>query len=439
MGHAFSRNTDGVGPFQGIDHLYQVRGDKDIVAVDGKEGLPLQGVVTRDVESISVLSDPVRDRLQLVPGLKMTAVEMKKHQHPSSIDDQHYLRRGRDGTFLLDSPTPETPWTTRLCVMIKTTSLGSTGLQVTRIGLGMAALGRPGYINLGHKADLTGRTEVRALEEHAHEVLTAAYDLGIRSFDTARSYGGGEEFLGRWLYNTRTSDPALTISSKWGYRYVADWRVDAEVHEVKEHSLACLDTQYEETRARLGRHIDLYQIHSATLESGVLDDDQVLDRLAEIKQDGLAIGLSTSGPNQSAVIRKAMTIEREGTLLFQTVQSTWNLLETSAGTALAEAHDAGMGTIIKESVANGRLTERDRATTAPIRDAFPDHAPDTIAVAAILAQPWVDMVLSGAATTEQLVSNLAALDIAPDQLDDLPPLAEAPQDYWQTRSDLKWT
>lgn len=323
--------------------------------------------------------------------------------------------------------------------MIETTTLGSTGYQVTRIGLGLAALGRPGYINLGHKGDLTGRTEVRALEEHAHRVLSAAYDLGIRSFDTARSYGGGEEFLGRWLYKTRTSDPTLTISSKWGYRYVADWRVDAEVHEVKEHNLACLDTQYEETRSRLGRHLDIYQIHSATLESGVLDNKEVLDRLAAIKKDGLAIGLSTTGPNQADTIRKAMKIERDGERLFQTVQSTWNLLETSAGAALAEAHDAGMGTIIKESVANGRLTERDRATTGPIRDAFPDHTPDTIAVAAILAQPWVDMVLSGAATTEQLVSNLAALEIDPGQVGELESLIEDPRDYWQTRSNLKWT
>jgi aryl-alcohol dehydrogenase-like predicted oxidoreductase len=323
--------------------------------------------------------------------------------------------------------------------MIESTSLGSTTHKVTRIGLGLAALGRPGYINLGHRADLTGRTEVRALEKHAHTVLTAAYDLGIRYFDTARSYGGGEEFLGRWLLKTRTSDPTLTVSSKWGYRYVADWRVDADVHEVKEHNLECLNAQYEETRSRLGRHVDVYQIHSATLESGVLENPEVLARLAEIRADGMTIGFSTSGPNQAEVIRKAMTITTDGVPLFQTVQSTWNLLEPSAGPALAEAHDAGMGTIIKESVANGRLTDRDRAVTAPLRDAFPNHSPDTIAVAAILAQPWVDAVLSGAATADQLTSNLAALDVPKERLGNLPAMAENPHEYWKTRSGLKWT
>lgn len=69
---------------------------------------------------------------------------------------------------------------------MQSTQLGSSHHVVTRIGLGLAALGRPGYINLGHKTDLTGRTEVKALEAHAHSVLNAAYELGIRYFDAAR-------------------------------------------------------------------------------------------------------------------------------------------------------------------------------------------------------------------------------------------------------------
>ena len=323
--------------------------------------------------------------------------------------------------------------------MIPTTELGSTGRQVTRIGLGMAAIGRPGYINLGHDSDLSGRTGVTELEDHAHSVLSAAYAMGIRHFDTARSYGDGEGFLGRWLTEERIAEADVTVSSKWGYRYVADWRIDAEVHEIKEHSVTNLSTQYEETRTRLGGYIDVYQIHSATLDSGVLDNEEVLDRLAEIRADGLIIGLSTSGPRQADTIRKAMSVQRDGVPLFGTVQSTWNLLEPSAGPALAEAHEAGVGTIIKESVANGRLTNRDPRSAAPLRDAFPDNNPDSVAIAAVLARPWVDVVLSGASTAAQLKSNLTALHVDPAAVGDLSELAEPPADYWSMRSSLEWT
>ena len=238
----------------------------------------------------------------------------------------------------------------------------------------------------------------------------------------------------------QSPDHRSGVSSKWGYRYVADWRVDAEIHEIKEHTIEMLNTQYEETRSRLGRHVDIYQIHSATIESGVLDNEKVLNRLAELRIDGLTIGLSTSGPDQAAAIRKAMTIERDGVPLFGTVQATWNLLEPSAGPALAEAHDEGMGVIIKESVANGRLTERDQRTVAPLREEYPDDSPDTVAVAAILAQPFVDTVLSGAATIEQLESNLDALAVDPVRVAGLAEvMAEDPAVYWKTRSGLKWT
>ncbi len=323
--------------------------------------------------------------------------------------------------------------------MVEITPLGSTGLNVTRIGLGLAALGRPGYINLGHESDLSGRTDHSALEQHAQTVLDDAYSMGVRYFDTARSYGDGEAFLGRWLDKTSVTGAELTVSSKWGYRYVADWRVDADVHEVKEHNLDTLNQQYGESRERLGRYLDIYQIHSATIESGVLNNVQVLDRLAELRADGVLIGLSTSGPRQNETIRMAMAIERDGLPLFATVQATWNLLEPSAGEALAEVSDAGLGVIVKEAVANGRLTARDEKSSATLRRLFPGHHVDAVAIAAVLAQPWVDAVLSGAATTEQLASNLHALEVAPLLGAELPEMAEEPDEYWNRRSRLAWT
>jgi len=302
--------------------------------------------------------------------------------------------------------------------------LGSTGLRVTPIGLGLAAVGRPGYITLDREKDLGSDRSVTALERRAHDVLSAAYDAGIRYFDAARSYGFAERFLASWLRERALAPTAVTVGSKWGYTYVGDWQVDARVHEVKDHSLAALRRQIAESRALLGEYLDLYQIHSATLESGVLDNRDVLEELARLRADGLVIGLSVSGPQQAEVIRRALEVEVDGVNPFQSVQATWNVLEPSAGPALADAHDAGWGVIIKEALANGRLAAKDRA-----------------AMAAALANPWVDVVLSGAVTVEQLQSNAmaATLQLRAQELAELTSLAEPAEQYWKERGQLAWS
>ena len=82
--------------------------------------------------------------------------------------------------------------------LARSADLHSRLKDVPRLGLGMAALGRPGYINLGHDADLPEK-DVDAMEAHAHTVLDEAYALGIRYFDCARSYGLSEKFVASWL------------------------------------------------------------------------------------------------------------------------------------------------------------------------------------------------------------------------------------------------
>lgn len=324
-------------------------------------------------------------------------------------------------------------------------ALGRTGLTVSPMGIGLAALGRPGYINLGHGDDLPDDHDVTAMALGAHAVLDEAVDLGVRYVDAARSYGRAEEMLNSWLWSRHVEPGSITVGSKWGYTYTADWEVEADQHEVKDHSLRTLLRQVAESMAQIGPWLGLYQVHSATLESGVLDDDEVLDELAALSGRGLAVGLSTSGPEQAAVIRRAMEVERDGRPLFATVQSTWNLLEPSAAAALTEAHEAGMGVIVKEAVANGWLTERGvpllpEAVGTALGAACPAAtSPDQAALAAALAQPFVDVVLSGAATVEQLRSNVAAVDLADDvDLEAVGALALEPTRYWQVRSELPW-
>jgi aryl-alcohol dehydrogenase-like predicted oxidoreductase len=313
-------------------------------------------------------------------------------------------------------------------------------LVVSRLGLGLAALGRPAYINLGRSRDLGRDRSIADLERRCHEMLDAAYAAGVRYFDAARSYGMAENFLGTWLQDRRPIRDAITIGSKWGYTYVGSWKLDATVHEVKDHSLDTLRRQIVESRSILGDYLRLYQIHSATLDSRVLEDAAVLRELLHWQSNGLVIGLSVSGPNQADVIRRALDVSVDGRHPFQAVQATWNLLEPSAGAALAEAKTRGWLVIVKEAMANGRLTDRAEGPhLSPLRKLADLHATsiDAVALGAALANSWADVVLSGAVTTWQLDSNLNALALA-QNLAEWPDIAESPHDYWARRSALPW-
>ncbi len=310
-------------------------------------------------------------------------------------------------------------------------------MRLRGLGLGLAALGRPGYINLGHAADLGGDYDERAMEARAHQVMDEAYDGGVRYFDAARSYGKAEQFLASWLVGRGFRPGEVTVGSKWGYRYTAGWKVDADKHEIKDHSLAHFQRQLLETRGLLGAHLGLYQIHSATLESNVLDDAAVLDALVRLKAEGVAIGFTTTGPHQQETLERGLRIRVDGEVLFDAVQATYNLLERKVEPALRAAKDAGLTVIVKEALANGRLTPR-----APLPPPLLEETerlgttPDAVALAFALQRLFTDVILSGASTVEQLRSNLNALAL--DEVAELTDLIEAPATYWSTRAGLAW-
>jgi aryl-alcohol dehydrogenase-like predicted oxidoreductase len=304
------------------------------------------------------------------------------------------------------------------------------------VGLGLAALGRPAYINLGRDHDLgqdRGRTE---LERRAHAVLDAAWVAGVRYFDAARSYGLAEAFLSSWLARRERAGDSLVIGSKWGYTYTGRWRIAEPVQERKDLSAATFRRQLAETRELLGDRLSLYQIHSATIESGVLEDDELLAELAALRRSGVAVGVTVTGPGQAETIDRALEIG-----IFDTVQATWNLLERAAAPALQRAHDAGLGVIVKEALANGRLTTHGAESPLLAYAHDRDLPPDAVAIAAAISQPWSDVVLSGAVSPEMLASNLRALVLALDggrAAAELSQLCVDPDVYWRRRSRLRW-
>jgi aryl-alcohol dehydrogenase-like predicted oxidoreductase len=328
-----------------------------------------------------------------------------------------------------------------------------------QLGLGLAALGRPGYVTLNHASDLGGRYDPSIMEARAHAVLDAAFDAGIRYIDAARSYGRAEDFLASWLKKRAIEPGQMLIASKWGYTYTADWSTHATQHEVKDHSVAAFERQLAETRDRLGPYLSLYQIHSVTAESKTLEDDALIDAIARLRESGIRPGLSVSGAGQDVAIRRSLEVRRDGERVFDSVQATWNLLERGAESALQDAHDAGMKVVVKESLANGRLTQnygkreegrgkRDKGevlfpSVAPIREVAESRGTtvEMLALAAAVARPWADVVLTGAATPGQIQSSVAALELAYDAAleEQLRSVSIVSDEYWRARSSFRWT
>jgi aryl-alcohol dehydrogenase-like predicted oxidoreductase len=91
--------------------------------------------------------------------------------------------------------------------------------------------------------------------------------------------------------------------------------------------------------------------------------------------------------------------------------------------------------VVKEAVGNGRLVGAEApAALRAVADRY-GVGPDAVAIGAVLAQPWCDVVLSGAVTPDQLASNAAAVSFDPDELAEL---TEPPDRYWATRSRRPW-
>lgn len=307
---------------------------------------------------------------------------------------------------------------------------------MTKIGLGLAALGRPEYINIRKEQNID-KSEL-AFKNNALDMLSTAYELGIRYFDTAPSYGKGEAFLMEWQKKHQFLD--IELATKWGYTYVANWILNYKgAHEVKEHSIDKLLEQWKTSKDLLPA-LKVYQIHSATFDSGVLENQKVLKKLYQIKKEtGLAIGLTSSGPNQAQVLKEASEIKIKDHFLFDVFQVTYNILEQSTFDVLKNLIKKGKKIVVKEALANGRVF----TNTAPLLSELAHKynvGIDAIALRFVIdsLHPWV--VLSGASSKTQLQENLKSLtfQFTTEEVNLLKSLALEPNNYWSERKALAW-
>lgn len=312
------------------------------------------------------------------------------------------------------------------------------------IGLGTAAIGRPIYINIRHdkpRVDLS-LPEFRA---NGIQILNNAYDNGVRFFDASPGYGLVESLLIEWLQQKNDSD--ITVATKWGLSYVANFDINATTHEVKEHSLERLNAQWEFSK-KLLPNLKIYQVHSATLDTGVLENKAILQRLYQIKREyNIVIGLTTTGVNQVEVLKKAVDIEIESEPLFNSFQSTYNIMDQSILQAKSLLTKDKRKLIIKESLANGRLIPNTlfkehsklyRYLTI-LADKYNVEA-DAIAIRFCMDSFSEAICLIGANNTDQLQSNLKVktFQLQEHEIEELSSFKINPAIYWKERNQLPW-
>jgi aryl-alcohol dehydrogenase-like predicted oxidoreductase len=300
---------------------------------------------------------------------------------------------------------------------LRTTQLGGTGLEITRVGFGAWAIGG-GQWEFGW-----GPQE----DEESIQTIHRALELGVNWIDTAHAYGVGhsEKVVGRAIAGMERRPYVFTKASLVegpGGRVVNNLKRDSILREA------------EGSLERLGVDaIDLYQIHWPNPEA---DIEEGWSALAELKEQGLVrhIGVSNFTLGQLQRIQHIAPVE--------TVQPPYSLIAREVeDTMLPYAEYAGIGVIAYSPMGSGLLTgamTRERIQGLPDNDwrrhsdrfqepqlsehlavaerlkrvaARMDTTPGAVAVAWALCNPAVDGAIIGLRRPDQVASILHAADL----------------------------
>lgn len=322
--------------------------------------------------------------------------------------------------------------------------LGKTGLFVSEICLGTMTFGPANEGMWGSIADVD--------QDAADRIVRRSLDAGVNFIDTADVYSNGisEELLGQSLINLGIDRKDVVIATKV-YGQMGDGPNDrgASRGHIMDSVEASLD------RLQMD-HIDLYQIHAT---DPVTPIDETLRALDDLVTGGLVryIGISNW---QAWRIAKALGIsERKGFAQFDSLQAYYSIagrdLEREIVPLLTEEK---MGLMVWSPLAGGLLSGKygpgapgnregrraafdfppvntDRAwdCVAAMREVAAKHGASVaeVALAFILAKPFVTSVIVGAKRVEQLEENLKAVDLKLDaeDLDKLNAVSALPAEY----------
>ncbi len=250
-------------------------------------------------------------------------------------------------------------------------ALGTTGIQVSPLGLGTVKFGRNQQVKYPSRFEIPDDRAVR-------ELLTLSRDLGINLIDTAPAYGNSEQRLGELLPGSRH-----------------DWVIATKVGEIFEAGESRFDFSAEHTRASVERslrrlrtdYLDLVLIHSQGEDLRILEQEPVLDTLCQLKQEGKlrAIGMS------SKTIEGGLQVVQKCDL----VMVTCNLDYNEELPVLQAAADAGKGVLVKKGLMSGHL----QGAEGVLRS-----------MAFIFDQPGVSSMIIGTINPAHLRSNVTAIE-----------------------------
>jgi len=299
------------------------------------------------------------------------------------------------------------------------TTLGSTGMEVSRLCLGCMSFG-------------TSEWRDWVLDEdESREVIERAIDLGINFFDTANMYsmGESERVVGTVLDDY---DRDSQVVATKGY-----FQMDEENPNSGGLSRKAIEQELSNSLSRLGMDtVDLYQIHRWDYDTPI---EQTLRALDDAVRRGQAryVGASSMWAHQFA--DSLRTSEREGLERFATMQNHYNLLyREEEREMLPLCEKESVGVMPWSPLARGYLTRPHEQVEETVRGETDDHAREhpyyegngyevnervqeladeydasmaQIALAWVLDKEWVDAPIIGTSSLEHLEEAVAALEI----------------------------
>ncbi|MFC5182301.1 aldo/keto reductase [Actinomadura harenae] len=298
--------------------------------------------------------------------------------------------------------------------------LGTSGLRVSRIGLGMMTYGDP-----GNRAWLLG-------EDAAEPIVRRAVEAGVTFFDTADMYSGGvsEEITGRLLGRLFPRRDDYVLATKV---YFPTGPGPNDRGLSRKHVLAAIDASL----TRLGTdHVDLYQIHRWDHETPI---EETMEALHDVVKAGKARYIGASSMYAWQFAKAQHVAQTAGWTRFVSMQNHYNLVyREEEREMLPLCRDQGVGVIPWSPLARGLLTgsrDRDgrentvRTGSDPVADMYTDAdfdvvdvvrataaerglPPAQLALAWLLGRPGVTAPIVGASRIGHLDDAIAAVDVS---------------------------